>query len=1094
MKKKNLIPFILACLMFSACSPTMVDYPTEIPDETVTSVDLSVSEMTIAVSNSFVLEAFVEGDYEEILWVNGDDNVISISGSGEKVTVTGISTGVAYVTAIAGAHSKSCKVIVGQTGAVIEVNSIEIEQEKVLNVGDAYTFIASVDATGGAASVSWSSSDTTVATISKQTSNTAICNAKAVGSAIITAVAGGKSSNCRLTVEKVDESFSITISSSSLSLEIGATAQLTATYVGADTVSWQSNNSSVATVSESGLVTAVSAGSASISATISRTLEDGTIQNKTAECVVAVSGSSDPSEYEAQIATWSQPGHLYMHYLRKDPTTYSNWALWIWQNYPNDLAGSLWGANANKDLKGVTPTTYDWMTKAECGGVGNDPYLDEYGQIIDVDLTKQDIYDGKEGKLSPLVSDWNNIEKLALGFLIVDQDKMTGADMWVSDGGAETYIKKMGRLLPNGKESYIHVYCVEGAVSDFKTSSGAQTVVNPTVDDTTGNYRSHNDITNLKYDAYPKGVNTSTSFLEDKPGVGYQIFVPAFADSDGDGMGDLRGIISKLQYLKDLGVEVLWLTPIQESNSYHGYDVTDYYKIDPRYGTIEDYQELLYKAHDMGMKVLMDMVINHTSKSNVLYKKSQKAVVETVNGKEINYRDMYLWKYKGDKILEWNGDDSQKYSADNPATFITKNVEESDDWYRDGTSNYYYYGKFGSGMAELNYSCQATRDYMTDMCKYWLSFGLDGFRLDAIKHIYLLAELDPTYNYHGDYVTYDVSYRTYYNTEMLKEVTVQNDYTYDRDLNVIFWKQFAGTIKSAYPNCFLVGENFDGWDERISPFYQAIDSQFDFSTYYNLNEVKPESMGSKVDRALTYYYGQRRDAINGAFTSNHDIARMMNHGAAHDDSVNAKYSGKDGIHHKEINASNLEYAQHMARYYSAVSILTPGVSWIYYGDEIGLTGNVTDGTDGVDDHGNNVDRWYRQPMKWGHTKGQDMVTNYTFGGINIAWDKINENLATVDEQLADPNSLLNHFKLLTAIKNDSRYPTYGYIQYQGSINGDPSGSFMQITDGQHTVKIRINNSGQDVTLQIPDSGTFLGGSIGATNAKIPAYGFHVILG
>ena len=1097
MKKKFLLPFVLACMTLGACSQhlTTIDDGAEIENMGVTSVALSEREVTLAVSNSVTIEAFVEGTDAEVIWVCDNSNVVRLTKNGTTATVTALSTGQAYVTAIAGNKSASCRIIVGSTSVVVTVNSIEIEPLKTLYVGENYTFIANVNSTGGTPILNWVSSDEEVATISKQSTNTALITAKKVGETTVTVVAGGKTATSKVVVEPADSTLSIRFDTSSISLELGQTRQLNATVKGADTVTWQSNNESVATVAN-GLVTTHQTGTAIITASIT----DGT-DVKTAQCTVAVSGTAEPGEYEQRIAAWSQPGHLYLHYLRKNPDTYGDWALWIWQNYPNDFAGTLWGANPDKDLNGINATTFNYMSKAECGQTGTGDYLDEYGQIIDVDLTRTDIVDGKEGQLSPLVSDWTDISKLALGFLIVDQNKMDGSDMWVSDGGAETYIKKMGRLLPNGKNSYLHVYCVEGSVSEFKTSSGVQTVVNPTVSDTTGKYRSKNDITNLKYDAFTGGVETSTTFLQDKPGVGYQIFVPAFADSDGDGMGDLRGIINKLPYLKSLGVEVLWLTPIQESNSYHGYDVTDYYKIDPRYGTMEDYQELLYKAHKSGMKVLMDMVINHTSKSNVLYKKSQKAVVETINGKEINYRDMYLWKYEGDQILEWDGTEGKyDYSQGKHATFVKKNVEDSDDWYRDGTSNYFYYGKFGSGMAELNYSAQATRDYMTEMCKYWLSFGLDGFRLDAIKHIYLLAELDPSYNYMNDYITYDVGYRTYYNTEMKKDVTVQNDYTYDRDLNVIFWKQFAGTIKSAYPNCFFVGENFDGWDARIAPFYEAIDSQFDFSTYYHLNERRPESIGSSIKHSLTGgegdkgYYSYRSNAINGAYTSNHDIARMMNHAVIHNQSVDAKYGGGDAIHHAEIDAGSYQHAVDMAKYYAAVTILTPGVSWIYYGDEIGLTGNTADGTDGVDDHGNNVDRWYRQPMKWGNTKGEDMVTNYMFGGIRIAWDNMNQNYTkSVAEQENDPNSLLSYFKLLTAIKNDDRYPTYGYVEANGSINGDPTGSFMEIKDGVHTVRIRINNSDSDVTLGMADTGTFMGGSAGATNQKIPAHGFHVIL-
>ena len=393
---------------------------------------------------------------------------------------------------------------------------------------------------------------------------------------------------------------------------------------------------------------------------------------------------------------------------------------------------------------------------------------------------------------------------------------------------------------------------------------------------------------------------------------------------------------------------------------------------------------------------------------------------------------------------------------------------------------------------------------MTDMCKYWLSFGLDGFRLDAIKHIYLLGELDPSLKslIAGHDVTYDVGFKTYWNEEMGKMDTVPNDYSYDRDMNVLFWKQFAGSIKASYPNCFLVGENFDGWNERMAPFYKSMDSQFDFSTYYHLNELKEESIGYDVATSLNEYAKYRSDLINGAYTSNHDVARMLNHAAAHDDSVNSKYSGGDGIHHKEItvegSGNNIEYSNNMARYYAAMTILTPGVSWIYYGDEIGMSGNVEDkmpDSQGrvYDDHGNNVDRWYRQPMKWDSEKGGPNGTvDYIFGGIEVLWDKYNKNnLQTVDQQKANAGSMLNYFKALCAVKNDNRYPTYGFIKGAGTFSGDQTVKF-DITDGTRNVTVFINNSSsaQGFSMQ---GYSVLGCSQGGSANSCPAHGFVVMV-
>ena len=1095
MRKSILIPFIIGILSLGACDANALVKHN--PGKEVDYVDLSQETMELGIGESAALSA-VSSDGEEVSWANSDSTVVRIDYKGNNATVTGLAKGTANILAIHGGKSAVCTVVVGGGNAEQPITITLSPTTKTLNINDEFMLNASVS--GSSNPVSFTSSDESVASVDVKSNTSAKITAKSEGLATIIAKVGTKTASCAVEVLDPTSDIYISLDRTSLTMTEGTTDTLTATVRPAGaTVNWSSSDQSVVTVDSQGALRALVPGTADISATVTN---DG--QTRTATCHVSVVGSGSDDDYDNQIKSWSQAGHLYFHYLRKSDSDYDRWAIWAWPNYPDDGEGSLWGASHNYDQKGITPATWGWMTKAECGGEGTETYSDQYGQVMDIVLDQSKypggvVHGGRSGKECPLIADYLWEDELfmyaAIGFLIVDQTKMDGSDMWTSDGGAENYIKRLGKLMPEGKNGYLHVYAVEGNVSEFTTASGTQEFVNPTATDTTGQYRSKNDINNLKYDAYPNGVRTSQTFLDDRPGTGYQIFVPSFCDSNGDGYGDIKGITSKLDYLDDLGIDVLWLTPIQESNSYHGYDVTDYYKIDQRFGTLKDYQELLYKAHQKGMKVLMDMVINHTSKSNVLYKKSQRAETEVINGKTINYRDMYVWKYKGDKILEWDGveaaDPKKPYGVDNPANFITKNVEDSSDWYRDGTSNYYYYGKFGSGMAELNYSCQATRDYMTDMCKYWLSFGLDGFRLDAIKHIYLLSELDPNYNYSGDYVTYDVGYREYYNPELGRKIRVMNDYTYDRDLNVKFWKQFAGTIKAAYPQCFLVGENFDGWNQRIAPFYEAIDSQFDFSTYYHLNESTitggVTAMGGDITATLGYNASYRSQAINGAFTSNHDVFRLLNHAAAN--SVTS--------HHAEVNSSNLTMAKERARWFAAVTLLSPGLSWIYYGDEIGLCGNLEDKVPDstgeiVDDMGNNTDRWYRQPMRWSTEYGVNGVVEYGFNGLEVLWDKVSANLPVVADQQADPTSMYNFFKAVCHAKSDPRFPTYGGIEWTGTIGGDTNTLSMKISDGSRGAIVFINASGQPKEIEAMNRGTVIGGSYGYTDSTVPAYGFVVV--
>lgn len=194
--------------------------------------------------------------------------------------------------------------------------------------------------------------------------------------------------------------------------------------------------------------------------------------------------------------------------------------------------------------------------------------------------------------------------------------------------------------------------------------------------------------------------------------VFYEIFVRSFYDSDGDGVGDFQGIIEKLDYLNDgnpdtktdLGVTALWLMPMMESPSYHGYDVTNYYETEPDYGTMEDFEELLEAAHTRGIKVIIDYVMNHTSRQHPWFTQSA--------DNETDYRDWYVW------------------SDENPG-FLGPWGQGV--WHGNGGD--YYYGLFWGGMPDLNYNHPPVKEEMFNIANFWLDKGVDGFRLDAIKYL-----------------------------------------------------------------------------------------------------------------------------------------------------------------------------------------------------------------------------------------------------------------------------------------------------------------------------------------------------------------------
>lgn len=184
-----------------------------------------------------------------------------------------------------------------------------------------------------------------------------------------------------------------------------------------------------------------------------------------------------------------------------------------------------------------------------------------------------------------------------------------------------------------------------------------------------------------------------------KNAVFYEIFVRAFADTNNDGQGDFNGITKNLDYLKSLGIDGIWLMPINESPSYHGYDVTDYYKLNSNYGTIEDFKKLLEEAHKRDIKIIMDLVLNHTSSDHRYFKSARR-------GEKALYRNWYVW-------------------SDEP---------QGGGWY-ENEDRKYYYSAFWQGMPDLNYNNPLVVSEAKNIADYWLDMGVDGFRLDAAYHL-----------------------------------------------------------------------------------------------------------------------------------------------------------------------------------------------------------------------------------------------------------------------------------------------------------------------------------------------------------------------
>ena len=304
-------------------------------------------------------------------------------------------------------------------------------------------------------------------------------------------------------------------------------------------------------------------------------------------------------------------------------------------------------------------------------------------------------------------------------------------------------------------------------------------------------------------------------------GVYYEVFVRAFDDSNGDGIGDLKGVTDKLDYIKSLGVSGIWLMPINPSPTYHGYDIIDYEGINPQYGTLKDFKQLLAEAHKRGIKVVMDMVINHTSDQHPWFKAA-------LDPKD-QHHDWYLWAKPGT--------DLQAISAvGGPA------------WHR-ASNGAYYEGTFTGAMPDLNYDNPAVRKEIVEVGRFWLKLGVDGFRLDAAQHIY--DDL---------------------RTDMSDPIALQK--------NLRWWAEYRHALEATNPHVWLVGEVARQNPDDLTPYMGPLNTVFDFPLATQLIESVNQERNLGIGRGLEYTYAAYRRHADGAFDdapflSNHDQTRVM---------------------------------------------------------------------------------------------------------------------------------------------------------------------------------------------------------------------------
>ncbi len=443
-----------------------------------------------------------------------------------------------------------------------------------------------------------------------------------------------------------------------------------------------------------------------------------------------------------------------------------------------------------------------------------------------------------------------------------------------------------------------------------------------------------------------------TVAIDDNYRTWYEIFVYSFCDSDGDQVGDLQGVISKLDYIQDLGFDGIWLMPIMPAGSYHKYDVKDYMEIDPEYGSMADFEELAAECGKRGIKLIIDLVLNHTSSE-------------------------HPWFTAACDYLESLGDQEGPSVEECPYYgyyHFVKGDPKSDTWYQVGSSDYYYEGVFWSGMPDVNFESQALRKEFEAVMDFWLEKGAGGFRLDAVKEFYSGAV--------------------------------------DKNIEVLSW--INDYVKAAKPDAYMVGEAWEGLLTYAQYYASGIDSFFDFefagptgivskTLTYSGEEHSAQAYAKALCRVQNAIREYRADAIDAPFFVNHDMARA---------------------------AGYMSYDERKVKMAAALNVLMSGSAFVYYGEEIGMTGS------GKDEN-------KRAPMYWSSDPG---AKGMTAGPLDM--EPQENRFPSAGNQMKAKDSIYSFYKDTILLRNQNPEIARGTVARLEEIEDPDIAAISKTYDGK----------------------------------------------
>ena len=539
-----------------------------------------------------------------------------------------------------------------------------------------------------------------------------------------------------------------------------------------------------------------------------------------------------------------------------------------------------------------------------------------------------------------------------------------------------------------------------------------------------------------------------------KESVVYQIYPKSFKDSNGDGVGDIRGIIQKLDYLKELGVNVLWISPMLESpQDDNGYDISDYRRIYKEYGNMEDYEELLSEAHKRDIRILMDLVVNHTSDEHNWFVESRKS-------KDNPYRDYYIWKdpVNGKEPNNWGG------------------AFGGSAWEYDPQTQMYYLHLFSKKQPDLNWENEKVRQEVYDMMTFWCEKGIDGFRMDVISMIskdQTFPDGEMNNSLYGDFGPYCVHGPRVH--EFLQEMNREVLSRYD----IMTVGETSGvTIEEAQKYAGEAGKElnmvfqFEHVDNGSGDYGKWTTEKYDFKEFKRIMIKWQEELQGK--------------AWNSLFLGNHDQPRSVSR------------FGNDSPAYRETSAKMLATCLHMMQ----------GTPYVYQGEELGMTNVYFDKLEDYRDiesinfftelteAGLMTPEYMmkclmlrsrdnaRTPMQW----DDSAQAGFTDGE---SWIKVNPNYKEINaaQQLEDPNSIFHYYQKLIRLRKEKDIIVYGEFE---PIYRDDEQIFAYIRRQKQEKLLTVCNfSEKNAEMEIPEE--FKGAECLITNLDRTVFEGRIVL-